>query len=90
MNIEAFIHDLPKCELHVHIDAVVPGAHVLVVDDLLATGGTLKAGCQLIEKAGGVVAGCAFLVELDFLHGRDVILAMVTGTPEHRGERAVH
>jgi adenine phosphoribosyltransferase len=60
-----------SAELHVHIDAVVPGAHVLVVDDLLATGGTLKAGCQLIEKAGGVVAGCAILVELDFLQGRE-------------------
>jgi adenine phosphoribosyltransferase len=60
-----------SAELHVHIDAVAPGAHVLVVDDLLATGGTLKAGCQLIEKAGGVVAGCAVLVELDFLQGRD-------------------
>jgi adenine phosphoribosyltransferase len=59
-----------SAELHVHIDAVVPGAHVLVVDDLLATGGTLKAGCQLIEKAGGVVAGCAVLVELDFLKAR--------------------
>jgi adenine phosphoribosyltransferase len=60
-----------SAELHVHIDAVRPGARVLVVDDLLATGGTLKAGCQLIEKAGGQVAGCAVLVELGFLHGRD-------------------
>jgi adenine phosphoribosyltransferase len=62
-----------SAELHVHIDAVAPGAHVLVVDDLLATGGTLKAGCQLIEKAGGAVAGCAVLVELDFLKGRDLL-----------------
>ncbi|HYV35901.1 MAG TPA: adenine phosphoribosyltransferase [Gemmataceae bacterium] len=60
-----------SAELHVHIDAVQPGARVLVVDDLLATGGTLKAGCQLIEKAGGQVAGCAVLVELDFLKGRE-------------------
>ena len=44
---------------------------MLVVDDLLATGGTLVAGCQLIEKAGGQVAGCAVLVELNFLKGRD-------------------
>jgi adenine phosphoribosyltransferase len=58
-------------ELHMHIDAINAGAHVLVVDDLLATGGTLRAGCQLIEKAGGRVAGCAVLVELDFLQGRD-------------------
>jgi adenine phosphoribosyltransferase len=60
-----------SAELHVHIDAVRPGARVLVVDDLLATGGTLKAGCQLIEKAGGQVAGCVVLVELDFLKGRE-------------------
>jgi adenine phosphoribosyltransferase len=57
-------------ELQVHIDGVVSGHRVLLVDDLLATGGTMKAGCQLIEKAGGKVAGCAFLVELSFLHGR--------------------
>lgn len=58
-------------ELHVHIDGVAPGARVLLVDDLLATGGTMQAGCQLIEKAGGTVEGCAFLVELTFLKGRD-------------------
>src|SRR5437868_5167843 len=63
-----------SAELHVHIDAVRPDAHVLVVDDLLATGGTLKAGCQLIEKAGGLVAGCAVLVELSFLKGREKLL----------------
>jgi adenine phosphoribosyltransferase len=59
-----------SAELQVHIDGVAPGARVLLVDDLLATGGTMEAGCQLIEKAGGVVAGCAFLVELEFLNGR--------------------
>jgi adenine phosphoribosyltransferase len=57
-------------ELQVHIDGVGAGQRVLLVDDLLATGGTMEAGCQLIEKAGGVVAGCAFLVELTFLNGR--------------------
>jgi adenine phosphoribosyltransferase len=60
-----------SAELHVHIDGVETGARVLLVDDLLATGGTMQAGCKLIEKAGGKVAGCAFLVELEFLHGRD-------------------
>ncbi|MGE3803585.1 MAG: adenine phosphoribosyltransferase, partial [Gemmataceae bacterium] len=59
-----------SAELHVHIDGVNPGANVLLVDDLLATGGTMAAGCKLIEKAGGKVAGCAFLVELSFLDGR--------------------
>ncbi len=58
-------------ELHVHIDAVKPGARVLLIDDLLATGGTMHAGCQLIEKSGGHVHECAFLVELTFLNGRE-------------------
>jgi adenine phosphoribosyltransferase len=60
-----------SAELHVHIDGVDQGARVLLVDDVLATGGTMQAGCKLIEKAGGVVAGCAFLLELTFLHGRE-------------------
>jgi adenine phosphoribosyltransferase len=60
-----------SAELQVHIDGVSKGARVLLVDDLLATGGTMQAGCKLIEKAGGHVAGCAFLVELTFLRGRD-------------------
>jgi adenine phosphoribosyltransferase len=60
-----------SAELHVHIDGVEAGARVLLVDDLLATGGTMEAGCKLIAKAGGQVAGCAFLVELSFLHGRE-------------------
>jgi adenine phosphoribosyltransferase len=57
-------------ELQVHTDAIVAGHQVLLVDDLLATGGTMEASCKLIEKAGGTVAGCAFLVELTFLKGR--------------------
>src|SRR5207253_4837896 len=59
-----------SAELHVHEDVIVRGARVLLIDDLLATGGTMQAGARLIEKAGGVVAGCAFLAELRFLHGR--------------------
>lgn len=59
-----------SAELHMHVDGVKSGARVLLVDDLLATGGTMEAGCALIEKAGGQVAGCAFLVELSFLAGR--------------------
>lgn len=50
--------------IEMHADALPPGARVLVVDDLLATGGTVEACCRLIEKAGGTVAGCAFLIEL--------------------------
>ena len=57
--------------LEVHCDAVRGGARVLVHDDLLATGGTASALCDLVERAGGVVAGCAFVIELAFLHGRE-------------------
>ncbi|MGL6097169.1 MAG: adenine phosphoribosyltransferase [Fimbriiglobus sp.] len=59
-----------QAELHMHVDGVAAGAKVLLVDDLLATGGTMAAGGKLIEQAGGVVVGCAFLVELGFLNGR--------------------
>jgi adenine phosphoribosyltransferase len=59
-----------SAELHVHTDAVSPGANVLVVDDVLATGGTMAAACKLIERAGGTVVACAFLIELSFLKGR--------------------
>ncbi|MDZ7616360.1 MAG: adenine phosphoribosyltransferase [Patescibacteria group bacterium] len=59
--------------LEIHADAIRPGARVLVVDDLLATGGTIEACCKLVEKAGGVVAGCVFLIELASLHGANVI-----------------
>lgn len=57
--------------LEVHTDAARGGARVLVHDDLLATGGTAGALCGLVEQTGGVVAGCAFVIELAFLHGRE-------------------
>jgi adenine phosphoribosyltransferase len=57
--------------LEVHSDAVAKGAGVLMVDDLLATGGTMAAACKLIEKIGGRIAGIAFLIELGELGGRD-------------------
>ena len=57
--------------LAMHEDAIVPGQRVLVVDDLLATGGTMAATLRLVEQAGGVVVGVAFLIELAFLRGRD-------------------
>ena len=56
--------------LEVHADAIPQGSRVLVHDDLLATGGTASALCGLVERAGGVVAGCAFVIELAFLAGR--------------------
>ncbi len=57
--------------LEMHADAVRGGARLLVHDDLLATGGTARALCGLVEGAGGVVAGCAFVIELAFLDGRE-------------------
>jgi adenine phosphoribosyltransferase len=56
--------------LELHTDAVARGARVLVHDDLLATGGTARALCELVEQLDGVVVGCAFLIELGFLNGR--------------------
>lgn len=55
--------------LEMHADAIPAGAHVLVVDDLLATGGTVRACCDMIEKAGGTVAGCGFVIELAAMGG---------------------
>ncbi|MGZ4124862.1 MAG: adenine phosphoribosyltransferase [Actinomycetota bacterium] len=57
--------------LEVHTDAVQPGERVLIVDDVLATGGTAKATADLVERIGGKVVGLAFLIELGFLNGRD-------------------
>ena len=62
-----------SAELHMHVDSVTSGAKVLLVDDVLATGGTMAAACHLIEQAGGVVVGCAFLIELGFLNGRRLL-----------------
>ena len=56
--------------LEIHEDAVRTGAHVLMVDDLLATGGTMATCCRLVESLGGHIVGLAFLIELAFLHGR--------------------
>lgn len=61
--------------LEVHVDGVEPGQRVLLVDDLLATGGTMKAACDLIEGIGGRVIGCAFVVELATLGGRAKLAA---------------
>ena len=57
--------------LEVHSDSIADGARVLVHDDLLATGGTAGALCGLVEAAGATVAGCAFVIELGFLGGRE-------------------
>lgn len=57
--------------LEIHKDGILSGERVLVVDDLLATGGTARATVNLVEKLGGVVSGVVFLIELNFLKGRD-------------------
>jgi adenine phosphoribosyltransferase len=57
--------------LEIHQDAIQPGQRVLIVDDLIATGGTARAVAELVERMGGEIVGLAFLVELDFLKGRE-------------------
>ena len=57
--------------LEIHVDALGKSDRVLLVDDLIATGGTAAASCQLIEKLGAEIVACAFIVELDFLNGRE-------------------
>ena len=61
--------------VEVHIDAIEPGQKVLIVDDVLATGGTAAAAAKLVEKLGGQVAGLGFVIELDFLSGRKKLAA---------------
>ncbi|MBI9019253.1 MAG: adenine phosphoribosyltransferase [Phycisphaerae bacterium] len=57
-------------KLEIHVDAIKPGDNILLIDDLLATGGTIKACIQLVEQLGGKVAGLGFLIELAFLNPR--------------------
>jgi adenine phosphoribosyltransferase len=74
-EVQSVSYDLEygSAELQAHIDAVDSNDKVLLVDDLLATGGTAKASCELIEKFGATVVACAFVVELDFLQGREAL-----------------
>ena len=71
-NVESLSYDLEygSATLEIHVDALGKNDRVLLVDDLIATGGTAAASCKLIEKLGAEIIGCAFLVELDFLNGR--------------------
>lgn len=72
-DVQSVSYDLEygSAELEVHIDAVDSKDKVLLIDDLLATGGTAKASCELIEKLGATVVACAFVIELDALRGRE-------------------
>ncbi len=65
-----YVLEYGKDAVEMHSDALQPGERVLLVDDVLATGGTMAAACQLVEQAQGVVAGTAFVIELRFLQGR--------------------
>lgn len=72
-EVESFSYDLEYGSnvLEIHKDAIKPGQRVAIVDDLLATGGTTEAAIKLIEKLGGEVVSLQFLIELEFLNGRD-------------------
>lgn len=74
-SVESVAYDLEygSAALEVHTDAVERGDRVLLIDDLLATGGTAKASCELMEQLGAVVVGCAFVIELRELGGRDAL-----------------
>ena len=61
-------------KLEIHTDAVAKGQKVLMVDDLLATGGTMQACCELVKQMGGHIAGVTVLIELSFLNGRDKLV----------------
>lgn len=73
---QAYTLEYGEAVMEMHDDAIEPGAKVLVVDDLLATGGTAEAGIKLLEKLGGVVVGCAFVIDLPDLGGRAKLEAM--------------
>ena len=63
-----------ECDtIEIHRDAIMPGQKVLIIDDLLATGGTVKANIELVEKLGGEIVGTGFLIELRYLKGREAI-----------------
>ncbi|HSR63954.1 MAG TPA: adenine phosphoribosyltransferase [Gammaproteobacteria bacterium] len=72
-DVQSASYDLEygSAALEVHIDALNETDRVLLIDDLIATGGTAAASCELIEKLGAEIIGCAFIVELDALKGRD-------------------
>jgi adenine phosphoribosyltransferase len=59
--------------IEIHKDAIEPGQRVLLLDDLLATGGTIKANAELVEELGGVIVGICVLIELEYLKGRDLL-----------------
>jgi adenine phosphoribosyltransferase len=75
----AYALEYGEAELQMHVDSIKPGARVLIVDDLLATGGTASAAAELAHRQGGLVTGFAFVVELDFLGGRKKVIEATGG-----------
>jgi adenine phosphoribosyltransferase len=71
---QSYALEYAEATLEVHQDAFAAGERVLLIDDVLATGGTLEASAALVERAGGKVHGMAVLIELGFLHGRDRVV----------------
>jgi adenine phosphoribosyltransferase len=70
---ESYTLEYGSNTIEMHIDAITPNENVLLHDDLLATGGTMKATCNIVEKLGGKILGISFLIELAFLKGRDLL-----------------
>ncbi len=70
---EEYLLEYGKDSVEIHSDAISKGENVLVVDDLIATGGTIEASCKLIERLGGNIIGLACLIELSFLNPRKVL-----------------
>jgi len=75
---EAYELEYGQAELQMHQDGIAPGARVLVVDDLLATGGTAQAALRLVGRVGGEVIGCTFVIELAALKGRERLAPVKT------------
>lgn len=73
---EAYTLEYGEAVVEIHDDAITPGERVLLVDDLLATGGTAEAGIRLVERLGGEIIGCAFIVDLPDLGGRKRLEAL--------------
>ena len=73
---EAYTLEYGEAVVEIHDDAITPGERILLVDDLLATGGTAEAGIRLVERLGGEIVGCAFVVDLPELGGRQKLEAL--------------
>ncbi|HET6328903.1 MAG TPA: adenine phosphoribosyltransferase [Planctomycetaceae bacterium] len=74
--------------LEMHTDAITRGERVLMIDDLLATGGTMEACLRIVEQVGGIVVGAGFIIELDFLAGRDRLAPCEVFSLLHYGSEA--